>query len=317
MICCIITIEVVRKLKLIVRAGYLLMSRLILSFFCVVQLFSIQQTLPDWAKHLGYRPDEIHPIRLQVNFIPLVEVKVNGLPLWVKFDTGCSTGFSLTSAVEDRIDHKVRGTSIERNPDGSYRGETTLATIDSLEIFGDKYAPVNTFFTEWRIFSTLKFNGLLGLKYFQDKRITIDYKTKTLGVSKRPLLYEENKDDCGAVVPLLEATGGQAGLIYVLGKVRGHPTVFYLDTGSSASFIDPSMLNPTDIKKGKRYIFTENIDMSIGELDFKVKELRVEEQRRVGADFKYPQTIKLGSDVLKNFLITTDKITNQMILQKN
>ncbi len=293
------------------------MWRFVLVVFCAVPLLSFGQNCLDWPKQLDYRPDEIHPIRLQINFIPLVEVKVNGSPLWVKFDTGCSPGFSLTSAVEDKIEHTVTGTSTERNPDGSYRGDTTLATINSLEVFGDMYTPVKTSFTDWRIFSTLKFNGLLGLKYFQDKRVTLDYKTKIIGITKRPFLYDENKDDSRVVVPLLEATGGQAGLIYVLGKVRGHPTVFYLDTGSSASFIDPSMLNPTDIKKGKRFLFTENIDMSIGELDFKVKELRVEEQRRVGADFKYPQTIKLGSDVLKNFLITIDKITNQMILQKN
>lgn len=306
-----------RKSKLIVRAGYRLVSRLILSFICVVQLFSIGQTLPDWTKRLDYRPDELHPIRLQINFIPLVEVKVNGSPLWVKFDTGCSTGFSLTSAVEDKIEHTVTGTSTERNPDGSYRGETTLATIDSLEVFGDIYTPVKTSFTDWRIFSTLKFNGLLGLKYFKAKRVTLDYKRKIIGISKRSFFYEENKDDSRSVVPLLEATGGQAGLIYVLGKVRGHPTVFYLDTGSSASFIDPSMLNPTDIIKGKRYLFTENINMTIGDMDFTVKELRVQEQRREGADFEYLQTVKLGSDVLKNFLITIDKITNQLMLQKN
>ena len=57
--------------------------------------------------------------------------------------------------------------------------------------------------------------------------------------------------------------------------------------------------------------------MSIGDLDFMGKELRVEEQRRVGADFEYPQTVKLGSDVLRNFLITIDTITSQMILRKN
>jgi hypothetical protein len=271
----------------------------------------------DWTKQLDYRPDEIHPIRLQINFIPLVEVKVNDSPLWVKFDTGCSTGFSLTSAVEDKIAHKVTGTSTERNPDGSYRGETTLATIDSLEVFGEKYSPVNTSFTDWRIFSTLKFNGLLGLKYFKDMRVTLDYKTRKIGISKRPFLYEENKDDSMTIVPLLEATRGQAGLIYVAGKVRGHPTVLYLDTGSSASFVDPSMLDSAEIKQGQRHRLAENISLSIGDMDFAVKQLRVQEQRRGGANFDYPQTVKLGSDVLKNFLITIDKITNRLMLQKN
>jgi hypothetical protein len=279
-------------------------------------LLSFEQSRPDWAERLDFRQDELYPIKIQINSIPVVEVKVNGSPLWVKFDTGCSPGFSLTSAVEDTIEHTVTGKSTQRNPDGSYRGETTLATIASLEIFGVTYAPVKTSFTDWRIFSTLKFNGLLGLKYFQDKRVTIDYKKKKIGITDRPIGDDPLKKFNGAVVPLLKAPGGQADLIYVLGKVRGQPTVIYLDTGSSASFIDPSMLDSGEIKNGKRYLFTENVEMSIGDLPFTVKRLRVQEQRR-GVDFAYPQTVKLGSDVIRDFLITIDKITNRLILQEN
>jgi hypothetical protein len=245
----------------------------------------------------------------------VVEVKVNNSPLWVKFDTGCSTGFSLTSAVEDTIEHQVIGKSTERNPDGSYRGKTTLATIASLEVFGDKHAPVETSFTDWRIFSTLKFNGLLGLKYFQKKRVTIDYKKKKIGITVRPLVYETIKDFSGAVIPLLEASGSQGDLIFVLGQIRGQPTVIYLDTGSSASFIDPGMLDANEIKKGRKHMLAENIEMSIGDFSFTVKRLRVAEQRR-GVNFEYPQTVKLGSDVIRDFLLTIDKIANKLFLAK-
>lgn len=287
----------------------------ILSGF-IPQLFSFGQSRPDWAERLDYRQDELYPIKLQINSIPVVEVKVNNSPLWVKFDTGCSTGFSLTSAVEDTIEHQVIGKSTERNPDGSYRGETTLATIASLEVFGDKHARVNTSFTDWRIFSTLKFNGLLGLKYFQNKRVTIDYKKKKIGITDRPLVYDTIKDFSGAVIPLLEASGSQADLIFVLGQIRGQPTVIYLDTGSSASFIDPSMVDTSEIKKGKRHLLAENVGMSIGDFSFTVKRLRVAEQRR-GVNFEYPQTVKLGSDVIRDFLLTIDRISNKLFLAKN
>ncbi len=292
------------------------MNRIVLILFCGVQLLSFEHNNPDWVKHLDYRQDELHQIRVQMNFIPLVEVKVNGSPLWVKFDTGCSTGFSLTSAVEEKIAHKVTGTSTERNPDGSYRGETKLGTIASMEAFGDRYAPVETSFTDWRMFSSLKFNGLLGLKYFKDKRVTLDYKSKIIGVSARPFVYKAVRDYSISAVPLLKATGSQADLLYVLGKVRTQFTVIYLDTGSSASFIDPSMLDSSDIKKGERYLLAEDIDMSIGDCHFTVKKLRVEEQRR-GVNFEYPQTVKFGSDVLRNFIITIDKISNRLMFQKN
>lgn len=175
---------------------------------------------------------------------------------------------------------------------------------------------METSFTDWRIFSTLKFNGLLGLKYFKDKRVTIDYKEKRIGITERPFLYRAISDNSAAVVPLLEASGSQADLIYVLGRVKGQRTAIYLDTGSSASFIDPSMLDTSEIRKGKRYLFTENVEMSIGDFPFTVKRLRVQQQRR-GVNFAYPQTVKLGSDVIRDFLITIDKITNRLILQKN
>jgi hypothetical protein len=114
----------------------------------VTFLGSREEPQTSWAEKLDYRQDELYPIQLQINFIPLVETKVNDSPLWVIFDTGCSTGFSLMSAVEENIAHKITGKSTERNPDGLYRGETTLATISSLEVFGDKYAPVETSFTD-------------------------------------------------------------------------------------------------------------------------------------------------------------------------
>lgn len=97
------------------------------------------QTGPDWAEKLDYRPDEVHKIKLQSNSIPLVEVKVNGSLLWVIFNTGCGTGFSLTTAMVEEIAYEVTGRSTERNPDGSYRGETTLATINSRGFRGDLF----------------------------------------------------------------------------------------------------------------------------------------------------------------------------------
>lgn len=279
-------------------------------------LTGMEEPQETWIEKWDYRLDEVYPIRLQVNSIPLVEIKVNDSPLWVKFDTGCSTGLTLTSAVEKEIAHKVTGKSTERNPDGSYRGETTLATVASIEVFGQKHTPVETSFTDWRIFSVLEFNGLLGLKYFRGKRVTIDYKGKKIGITGRPFENSTKRDFSGGVVPLLEATGSQADLIYVPGRVQGRPTVIYLDTGSSASFIDPSMVEAGAVKKGKRHLIAEDIEMSIGKLSFVVKSLRVQEQRR-GVNFEYPQTVKLGSDVIREFLITIDKISGRMFLSKN
>jgi hypothetical protein len=102
-------------------------------------------------------------------------------------------------------------------------------------------------------------DGFLGLGYFKGKRVTIDYKEKKIGISERLFEHKTICDNFEAVVPLLEASDSHADLIYVLGKVRGHSTVIYLDTGSSASFIDPSMVDAGKIKKGKKHLIAENV----------------------------------------------------------
>lgn len=63
-------------------------------------------------------------------------------------------------------------------------------------------------------------------------------------------------------------------------------------------------------------MLAENVEMSIGDFAFTVKQLRVQEQKRE-VTFEYPQTVKLGSDVIKNFLITVDRINGKLFLAKN
>lgn len=293
-----------------------ILKRAFIFLGCTVYLSSASQVRPDWAERLDYRPDEIFPIKLQINFVPLVEVRVNGSPFWVIFDTGNSTGFSLTSAVEDRIEHKVVGTTTERWPDGSYRGETKIVQIPSLEVFGETFIDVETTISDWKIFSSLEFNGLLGLRYFRNKRVTIDYRTMKIGITSRPLVPAALDGKFSGIVSLLDPPPGQEDLIYVLGRVKDQPSVIYLDTGSSASFIDPGALDDKEVIEGKRHLLAENIEMSLQDFHFIVKQLRVEKQRR-GVDFGYPQTVRLGSDFLRDFLITIDKIANRVIIQRH
>ena len=56
--------------------------------------------------------------------------------------------------------------------------------------------------------------------------------------------------------------------------------------------------------------------MSIGGFSITIKQFRVQEQKR-GVNFEYPQTVKLGSDVIRDFLITIDKISDKLFLAKN
>jgi hypothetical protein len=245
-----------------------------------------------------------------------VTVKINETPIEIKFDTGNSHGLGLTTAMEGKIAYKVIKTTRSTWPDGSYRGESKIITISSLGVFGDVYKNVEAVFSDWEMYSSLKFNGLLGLKYFRNRRITLDYQNKKIAVSEKPMPNEALQNSHDAVVPLLIPPERHRDLIYLMGKVNGQETVIYLDTGSSASFIDPKMLDKNDIIKENKHSIARDIKFYINGFDFVVSRMRIRELRR-GMDFKYPVGARLGSDVLKDFLITIDKITNRIIFHKN
>ncbi len=46
--------------------------------------------------------------------------------------------------------------------------------------YKNRHYEKNSSGTDWRIFSTLEFNGLLDLKYFKDKRVTLDCRKKII-----------------------------------------------------------------------------------------------------------------------------------------
>lgn len=289
----------------------------ILIIFGFTSVLSPSSTLlkPDWVRRLNYTQDEIYPLALALNNIPLVTVKINETPIEVFFDTGNSHGLGLTTATEGRIAYKVIKTIRSTWPDGSFRGESKLTTISSLNVFGDVYKNVEVVLSDWKMYSNLKFNGMLGLRYFRNKRVTLDYQNKKIAVSSKHLPNAALQNSHDIVVLLLNPPERYRDLIYLIGKVNGIETVIYLDTGSSASFIDPRMLDKNDISKENKRFISKDIKFSINGLDFVVSRMRVKEFRR-GMNFKYPVRARLGSDVLKDFLITIDKITNKIIFHK-
>lgn len=271
---------------------------------------------PGWIQRLKYSQDEIYPIKLALNNIPLVTININETPIDIFFDTGNSHGLGLTTAIEGKIEYKIIKTTRSTWPDGSYRGESKIITVSSLGVFGDVYKNVEVVFSDWKMYSSLKFNGLLGLKYFRRKRVTLDYQNEKIAVSEKPLTNAALQNSHDTVVQLLDPPERHMDLIYLIGRVNGQETVIYLDTGSSASFIDPRIIDKNDIIKENKRSLVKDIKFSINGFGFKVRRMRVMELRR-GMNFKYPVRVRLGSDVLKDFLITIDKMTNRIIFHKD
>ena len=82
----------------------------IITIFGFAPVFTLSSALqePDWVQRLKYMPNEIHPIKLALNNIPFVTVKINQTPIEIFFDTGNSHGLGLTTNIEGKIDCQSR-----------------------------------------------------------------------------------------------------------------------------------------------------------------------------------------------------------------
>lgn len=263
-----------------------------------------------WIKDLNYKAEEVHNIRISdIGNFPLVPVCINGKEIEVLFDTGNSSGFEVTNAIEEKVDlETVEGKKVTATfPDGSYRGEGRTVRIKALDIWEKEYTDVESTLTDWRMYGDIPCNGMLGLGYFRNQVITLDYKNAKMAVSDRPLDYNKISGNKYNVVPLLKPPERQKDLLYFEGEVNGQKSVIFLDTGSSQSFVD---MEEEKTPGGE-------VKMKIGESEYKFKDVRQKEINR-GVEFAYPVRFILGAERLRarQWVITIDKIENKLLIHR-
>ena len=87
------------------------------------------------------------------------------------------------------------------------------------------------------MYSSSPFNGCVGLEYFADKVVTLDYAKGRFAVSTRPLDYSKLPESY-IVLPLYRSTSkGQEALPFFKAELNGEPVMVYLDTGKNHSYI--------------------------------------------------------------------------------
>lgn len=154
-----------------------------------------------------------------------------------------------------------------------------------------------------------------------NKRITLDYKNRLIAVSENPAPSDIVSNPDYAAVPLLKAPKAQGEIVYVAGEVNGHKQVIYLDTGTTPSCVSPEAAAGSVSYKTRYHDFYKSdkkyksIEVKFGQLTFQVKDIFESGNIRRGTDFLYPVGLILGSDQLKNLIMTIDKIGRRLILR--
>lgn len=281
---------------------------------CILLLFTTyyfrkKNTDINWINDLSYEENQVYDLSFQLfSPCPLVPVKIGDKKVKLIFDTGNGMGIFLTTALEKEIDYEITGTTTELNADGSYRGEGKSILLKSIYVFDEECTDIQTSLVDWKLFSSLKMNGTIGLKYFDHKVITLDYKNKKIGVSNKEIDYSKLSNDQYTIIPLIQSDlKNEQDLLFIEGVVNGEKSTIYLDTGSSRSFYgSDSTQKEIQVQLGEcTYTFREK--------DFRQAEIGFQDE------FEYPLTLSINSDLLKknHFVITIDKIHNNLIIGRN
>jgi hypothetical protein len=266
-----------------------------------------------WMQDLGYQKTQLYPLTLSAVGCPLVEVEVSGAKVSLMLDTGTARGFVITNAAP-AIPHRVEEPSEELNADGSHRGESSSIRVETVSVLGKAFKNVAGSLSDWQMYGSEPFNGTVGLDFFLDRRLTLDYRSRKVGVTASPL---PEKLDRKRYLPLdlIEPPKSQGHILYARARVNGREAIVYFDTGHNVSFIDPDFAQGLARveRPGKFKVFREGVPLELGGHTFVLDELRESPVRR-GTGFDLPVALVLGSDVLSRFIITIDLRAKTLIL---
>ena len=228
-------------------------------------------------------------------------------------DSGTSRGFVITNHAP-AIPHRVGERHEELNADGTHRGESFGIFVEEMSVLGQTFKNVRGSLSDWRMFSSEPFNGTVGLDFFLDRRLTLDYRSRRVGTTGAAL---PEKLDPGryVTVDLLEPPKSHGHILYTRARVNHRDAIVYFDTGYNVSFIDPGFAEGlARIERPGRFkVFLKAIPMELGGQTFVLDELREDPIRR-GTGFDLPVALTLGSDILSRFVVTIDLRARKMIL---
>jgi len=267
----------------------------------------------DWKTDLQYDDDEIKPLYMSLTGCPEVDVQLNGRPFHLLFDYGCAKGFQITTAVEKQADYKVLGEANTYNADGTIRGTVKRIQVDTLEVFGRRYEDQQGTLADWRIFSSLPHEGLIGLEYFAGCRFTQDYRRGKLGLTRKPFPAVLRESDDYEFIDLLDPPDYHKYGVYALGEVSGIKCVIHIDTGCSKTTVDPAILGVALEGESYRGRRPAGLPVSLAGFSFAISHYRVAPISHP-SPCQYPVRMGIGSDLLRYFVITIDRTEDKNLL---
>lgn len=272
-----------------------------------------------WIIDFGYNENEVHDLTFNwpgERSCPRIPIKVNDKEYEMGFDTGCGSKIFFTNVIENDIDYTLVKKIEELNRDGTHRGWGKHVLIDDITVYGTKYNNINASISNWELFSSRKFNGTIGLAYFQSKIVTLDYTGRKIAVGSHSIDYSKLSLDKYIVLPLYRSTEkNQEDLPFFEAEYNGNPIMVYLDTGKNYSYINNLNSAYSMADKPTKLV---DIPLRIKNMEIVLKDVAEINDLAQAEGLPYPTMIELNSDQIWkcNLLVTFDLIEQKIIFRR-
>ncbi|MBN2430984.1 MAG: aspartyl protease family protein [Acidobacteria bacterium] len=248
-----------------------------------------------WITNLGYRPAEIHAITTGVYAMPNVPVTINGRRLQLVLDTGNLSGLTLTPDWLHRLDLPVVDEVATYDSIGTETGRVPVHRAAEVAAFGRRWTDVQVLQRDTGVI-----DGLIGPAFLLDRRFTLDYRNRLMGISTTPLPNEAAHSHGGELV----SHPGLPGLILMRGTVNGQAVLIGVDTGKSRTCIDERLVNQLDLPRTPDGCQVESV--TVGPFSFDVPSAKVLSFAGLSRELPEPVLLAVGSDIMLQVILSVD-----------
>ena len=273
---------------------------------------------PAWVAEYGYQTRELADFEFGAAGapeVPIITAKIEGHPLRLIFDTGTNGYAALDAEVITRLHLPVKSWETWLDSSGKAVAKVPAAVASSLE-FGPIHltgVEIGGMGPESIMGKRTGYVGTLGWWSFRDSRVTLDYSRHTLALS-RSALPAEIKSCATRYVTRFVSPPGLDGLILVEGQVDGQAIYVQVDTGKSSTEIDPKLQALRHYKEERAGYLLEGI--RVGPFEVRSRFGRMFSGfESFGRGLDKPVYVGLGSDFLKNYLVTIDYPNRMLVLE--
>jgi hypothetical protein len=249
---------------------------------------------------------------------PAVEVRVNGQgPFLFLVDTGAAGPAARADAsLVRRLSIRSKGTTQAADASGAATTSIDEVTLASVEIGGVTVRDVEALSRDYGTQTYLpKMDGILGINFFRDWLLTIDYSRRRLTIEKGELPRPDGRSVLS--YELIE------GNLYIPARIGKQPMKLLVDTGNIRALDLPSgWLRPFRLASFPR--LAGNSTGASGTTP--IREVRLADTLVIGMHvFAKPEITfsddfgeaNVGSSLLQNFIITLDQRNQRVRLVRS